>query len=87
MSPQEVSKSRTFIEDQLAQTTKDLFNARSVREIQFLQQKLDYLKTKMNETNAASKAKKPAKKAAKSVKKSAKKTVKKTAKKSKKAKK
>ena len=78
MSPQEVAKSRTFIEDQLEQTTRDLFNARSVREIQFLQQKLDYLKTKMKETNAASRAaKRPAKKASKkSIKKSAKKPVK-----------
>lgn len=62
MTPQEVIKSRDFIQDQLEETTQALFNARSVREIQFLQQKLTYLKKRMRETKAA---KAPAKKAKK----------------------
>ena len=49
MSPQEVIKDRNFIQEQLEQTTNDLFHARSVREAQFLQQKLEYLKTRMKE--------------------------------------
>lgn len=55
MSPQEVIKDRSFIQDQLDQTTKDLFNARSVREIQFLQQKLNYLKKRMKEAKKTKK--------------------------------
>lgn len=55
MTPQEIIKDRGFIQEQLEQTTQDLFNARSVREIQFLQQKLTYLKQRMKE------AKKPGK--------------------------
>ena len=58
MTPQEVIKSRDFIQDQLEETTQALFNARSVREIQFLQQKLTYLKKKMRETKVLKPAKK-----------------------------
>lgn len=61
MSPEEIIKDKGFIQDQLEQTTRDLFNARSVREIQFLQQKLDYLKKRMKETKV-SKAGRPARK-------------------------
>ncbi len=49
MSPQEIINDRSFIQEQLEQTTQDLFQARSVREIQFLQQKLTYLKQRMKE--------------------------------------
>jgi hypothetical protein len=49
MSPQEIIKSKDFIQEQLEQTTQDLFNARSVKEIQFLQQKIIYLKQKIRE--------------------------------------
>ena len=55
MSPQEIIKDRTFIQEQLEQTTQDLFNARSVREIQFLQQKLNYLKARMKEAKKSKK--------------------------------
>jgi len=55
MSPQEIIKSRDFIQEQLEQTTQDLFNARSVREIQFLQEKLAYLKKRMREAKKAKK--------------------------------
>jgi hypothetical protein len=64
MSPQEIIKSRDFIQEQLEQTTQDLFNARSVREIQFLQEKLKYLKQRMRESkkvNAVAKAPKSSK--------------------------
>ncbi len=49
MSPEELSKSKMFMEDQVEKTTKDLFNARSVKQIQFLQGKLIYLKKRMNQ--------------------------------------
>lgn len=64
MTPQEVIKSRDFIQDQVEETTQALFNARSVREIQFLQQKLTYLKKRMKETKPV-KATRPAKKSKK----------------------
>lgn len=49
MSPQEIIKDRSFIQSQVEETTEAIFHARSVREIQFLQQKLTYLKQRMKE--------------------------------------
>ncbi|MBI4894170.1 MAG: hypothetical protein HY833_00315 [Candidatus Aenigmarchaeota archaeon] len=61
MSPQETINSRDFIQEQMDQTTQDLFNARSVREIQFLQEKLKYLKQRMKVVKGTSKIVKAAK--------------------------
>lgn len=61
MSPQETINSRDFIQEQMDQTTQDLFNARSVREIQFLQEKLKYLKQRMKVVKGAGKATKAVK--------------------------
>lgn len=58
MSPQEIIKDRTFIQQQVEQTTYDLFHAKSVREAQFLQQKLTYLKKRMREAKTAEKPRK-----------------------------
>jgi hypothetical protein len=61
MSPQETINSRDFIQEQMDQTTHDMFNARSVKEIQFLQEKLKYLRQKMKTFKGADKATKTVK--------------------------
>jgi len=61
MSPQETINSRDFIQEQMDQTTHDLFNARSVREIQFLQEKLKYLKQRMKVVKGTGKVSKSVK--------------------------
>jgi hypothetical protein len=47
MNDEKTFESREFIEQQLFETQQMLFSARSIREVQFLQSKLDYLKQRM----------------------------------------
>lgn len=43
------------LESQLAEVSKELFNARSVREIQFLQTKMAYFKQRLKEAKKSKK--------------------------------
>lgn len=49
------TETREALENQLAEISKELFNARSVREIQFLQTKLAYFKQRLKETKRSKK--------------------------------
>jgi hypothetical protein len=52
MSPKETKEA---IEHQLSEISKELFNARSIREIQFLQTKLAYFKQRLKEAKRSKK--------------------------------
>jgi hypothetical protein len=45
----EIINDPEFIKEELFKTQQALFNAKSVREIKFLQKKIDYLKTRIKE--------------------------------------
>ena len=52
-----ISAHADFLEDQLMQTQQNLFFARTVREVKFLQLKIFYLKKQMKETKKNKKEK------------------------------